>query len=196
MNNYFKKHKAAILVTILSLASQSIWSQIQTKNALIFNSGVGFTTNYTSSGGGVSYGLGYQINLYKNRLRLCPNISSGTFTTKGITDISDDFFNSTNLKLNLNFDVVKYKSSSIFLGLGYTFNRVNGYEGIGGEFYLEPHYFTEYNSGVSGCIGYRLSHPEKRFGFELRLLDFVIEPSRDETFTDLQVINLGLLLKI
>ena len=107
LNSY--KYISYSLLIILSLASKSIWSQIQTKNALTFNSGVGFTTNYTSLGGGITYGLGYQINLYKNRLRLCPNLSTGTFTTKGIFDISDDFFNSTNLKLNHNFDLVKYK---------------------------------------------------------------------------------------
>ena len=64
---------------------------------LRFGSSVGYTTNYSSEGLGVTFGIGYQIDIWKNRLRFSPAITSGTFTTSGITDIPDEFLSITGI---------------------------------------------------------------------------------------------------
>ena len=166
------------------------------KNSLFGGIGIGSSNNSAAGGIGINWSIGYQRDIWKNRLRIVPSISFGTYTNKGTTDVPDAYYNSTNLKMNLNFDVLKIKIFSLFIGSGWTANYSSGLIGTGG---YPPGrrfsaYFNESNFTFDGMIGLRLNPAQNRIGYELLLLDGSFENKKH--FSELTVLRVRIIMKL
>ena len=139
--------------------------------------------------------MGYQRDILNNRLRLVPSISFGSYANKGTTDVPDAYYNSINLKVNLNFDILKIKAFSLFIGSGLTANYSSGLIGTGGwSGRSSSDYFNELNFTLNGLIGLRLNPAKKRIRYELLLLDGSFE--NKNYFSELTVLRTRIIIKL
>ncbi len=166
------------------------------KSSLFGGVGIGYSDNSRVDGSGTNWSIGYQGDIWKNRLRIVPGISFGTYTNKGTTDASDTYHNSTNLKVNLNFDILKIKTFSLLIGSGLTANYSSGLIGTGG---FPPgrrfsEYFNESNFAFNGLIGLRLNPARHRIGYELLLLDGSSKLNGD--FSELTLLRARVIMKL
>ena len=72
-----------------------------------FNNGIGYETE-----------LGYQKEIWKDRLRINPNLSYGRYDLESFTREKNSHYNSISFALKFNIDAIRYKSTSILLGCG------------------------------------------------------------------------------
>lgn len=107
-----------ILWLIVFVCLPKIYGQELSKNTLFAGLSYGSSINQRADGMWLRVSLGVQRNIWDDKVRLVPSIGFGTYTHKGITDVGNAYYNTTNLKLNLNFDVVKHKAFSLFVGSG------------------------------------------------------------------------------
>ena len=123
-------------------------------------------------------------------------ISFGAYTNTGTTDVPDAYYNSTNLKMNLNFDILKIKIFSLFIGSGLTANYSSGLIGTGGypPGRSSSDYFKESNFTFNGMIGLRLNPEQNRIGYELLLLDGSFENKKH--FSELTVLRVRIIMKL
>lgn len=145
------------------------------KNSFKFSAGLGFVESYRSSidGPGTSYAVGYQRDIWRNRLRINPFISVGFFSNKFTTDIPDAYCNSINLQNNLYLDLIKFKSVSFVAGTGLFLNNLRGLRNVrSGSGARYAAYFSEYNFGVNGSVGIRINPKNKRLAFDLMPFNF------------------------
>lgn len=166
--------KKYLILFLFLFSFHNSYSQDFSKNS--FLSGFGFGNSYNSGSkietSGLDFSIGYQRNIWKNRLRFVPSINFGFYSNRGITDVHYAYYNSTNLKLNLNFDCLKIKSIAVFLGSGVNFNYSSGL--LGPAFYANrtsSEYFKEFNFAFNALLGFRLNPTTRRFAYELLLLD-------------------------
>ena len=154
-------------------AQDSIFS----KNSIKFSAGLGFADDGPNflAGDGTSYSVGYQRNIWRERLRFSPQISFGIYTSKGAQDVPDQYFNTINFQNNLYFDIVKYKALSIVIAGGFFLNTNRGL--IGQNRFSRSDYFIEYNIGGYGGTGFCINPKNKRLAFDIMLLNVNIAPS-------------------
>jgi hypothetical protein len=157
-----------LLILLFSYTTANSQSDFS-KNSLKFSVGLGFIDSYKSNidGPGTSYTIGYQRNLWKERLRMNPSLGIGFFTNKYTTDIPAAYCNSINLQNNLYIDLVKIRSFSLVAGGGLFLNNLRGIRGrryTGGS---SIEYFSEYTFGGYGGAGIRINPKKKRFAFDL-----------------------------
>ena len=161
-----KKNRPLLLVLALGIVMG--YGQDRSKNAVFGSRGWGDSNGKL----GINGSVGFQRQLWKDRLRIVPSISFGTYTAKPITGAPDAYSSSTNLKINLNFDILKMKNFSMFFGSGFVINYTSGLLGTGGEpGRTTSEYFNKTNIGLNGLLGLRLMPSQSRFGYELLLLD-------------------------
>jgi hypothetical protein len=188
--------------------SNSILAQNDFPSPTLFSS-VGFTVAETediSWGNGFSFGIGYQRNIFSNstnnRLRFVPSLSFGGYRSTH-AHFADAYYSSYNLKTNINFDIIRIKSFSVFLGTGVTLNYMNGYVGTGG-YPDDPnttpsrknYYFDDTNFAINGMVGFRLNPKGKRLGYELKLLEFNSVPNRYGNISEFTPIAIRLLFHL
>ena len=83
---------------------------------------------------GFVYPVGYQKSFWKKeKFRINPNLLYGGFISSGITDTPQQFFRITSIGMNVNYDLVKYKSVSLLITSGVFLNYSRGLFGTGGE---------------------------------------------------------------
>ncbi len=166
------------------------------KNAFFLSNGIGVSNHRNTSGGfGMRFGIGYQRELWRDRLRLVPAFTMGSYNNKGTTDVADAYHNSFNLSTNVYVDVLKYKSVSFILGTGLTANYISGLKGSGGGFSsalnTTPNYggfFTLTNWGLNINPGFRWSPKSHRIGVEIGFLNGTIG-FNDADFTELHILE-------
>lgn len=160
----------ALPVTAVMAAAigQNASCQELNKNAIKLGLGVGASAGLLSSGFGYNYSVGYQRNIWRDRLRLNPNLSIGHYSSRLIQDAGDQYFNSINLETNLLFDLLKSQYSSLVVGTGVLVNYTRGLIGSGGDtdFGNPSSDGTKYINNLHlgyylGC-GIRLINPDKR----------------------------------
>ncbi len=158
-----------ILVLLLLFAGYNIYGQEQhfSKNSIKVGLGVGASMGNNTEGFGAVYTIGYQREIWKDRLRLNPNFSIGHYNSKLINDARDLYFNSINMETNLFYDLVKVESFSLVVGCGALVNNSRGYKGTGGDpdGYTEPptpDYVSDFHIGGYLGGGFRINSLGKR----------------------------------
>jgi hypothetical protein len=145
---------------------QNLHSQDFTKNSIKLGFGIGASMGYNTDGLGFIYSVGYQREIWRDRLRLSPNFSIGHYSSKFIMDSRDQFFNSINLETNIFFDLIKIKAFSLVIGTGALINNSRGLKGAGGDYDYTGQVYSEYVSDFhfGGYIGggFRINSPDRR----------------------------------
>ena len=161
--------KRYILLFLFTVATYSLSAQENSKNSIKVGLGLGFSNNDFNHGIGYIYSFGYQREIWKDRLRINPNLSVGHYNMKFLTAESGDQFRSISYALNFNVDVLKYKSTSLLFACGGLVNNSRGnsdyhyYDDHGTYIPLnEPIYFNDYYYGVSLAAGFRVNSKDKR----------------------------------
>jgi opacity protein-like surface antigen len=187
--------KTLIILLLVAFGFSKSYSQDFSKSSLFGGIGVGSSNNSRADGLGIKWSIGYQRDIWKNKLRIVPSINFGSYTNIGKRDVPDAYYNSTSLKVNLNFDVLKIESFSLFIGSGVTANYSSGLIGTGGDpGRSSSEYFNESNFTFNGLIGLRLYPVKNRVGYELLLLDGSLESKKH--FSELTVLKLRIILKL
>jgi|BioPla2DNA2_1021312.scaffolds.fasta_scaffold67579_2 hypothetical protein len=137
------------------------------KNSIKIGLGLGASMGNNTDGGGFVYTIGYQREIWKDRLRLNPNFSIGHYSSKFILDARDQYFNSIDIETNLYYDLIKIKSFSLVIGCGGLVNNSRGLKGTGGDpdGYTEPptsEYVSDFHFGGYLGGGFRINSPNKR----------------------------------
>jgi len=158
-----------IALFILLCMNNKALCQDFSKNSLKYGAGWGGCDGVKTSGNGWLLIIGYQRDLWKDRLRLNPNFTFGYFNSKNTTDVRDQWFNSLNLETILYFDLIKIKAFSFMIGAGGFVNNTKGLLGTGGWPPGEStsEYFSDWNYGGLICAGFRINPKNSRFAFDL-----------------------------
>lgn len=161
--------KLSVIISLfLIVFLQKVHSQDYSKNTLKLGFGAGVSMGRNTDGFGLNYSIGYQREIWKDRLRFNPTISIGTYSSKRIMDARDQYFSSYNLEANIFYDLLRGNTSSIVTGAGLLLNNSRGLLGTGGkDNYSDPNpvsseYFSYYSVGGYLGAGIRLNSPNKR----------------------------------
>ena len=119
--------KKYIFLLLIVSTTYSLSAQENSKNSIKVGLGLGFSINDFNYGIGIGYvtELGYQKEIWKDRLRINPNINFGRYNG-GLTREKNQQFNSISGALNFNIDAIKYKSVSLLVGCGAFVNNTRG----------------------------------------------------------------------
>ena len=167
----------------------NVYSQEFSNKSIIFSAGLSVTANLKAEGFGLNFGLGYQKGLWGNRLRVMPSLTYGIYTNFGVQDASPANINSTNLKININYDLLRIKSFSLFIGTGITGNySISHIKEIGT--------FRETHFAFNGLFGFRIYPPKKKLGYELKVLELIIEPTYEEDYYEGGILQFGVIYKL
>ncbi|PWJ38495.1 hypothetical protein [Sediminitomix flava] len=161
--------KKLSILLLLFLGSFNLFAQVSSDKALMAGVGYALSSNRESDGQGMSYQFGYQLPIgIKKRIRFIPSLTFGTFTENGFdTEFGiNSYFNSTNLKLDLNFDVIKIESFSFILGTGIGGNYSTGLTIAGTSNTIRESHLT-----TNLLLGFRVNPPNHRLGYELNLFN-------------------------
>jgi opacity protein-like surface antigen len=134
--------------------------------------GLGFNSGKREEGFGLVYNFGIQQSYGKqNRLRLNPNLMIGGFSNASLTDNKDNFYRITNLSLNANYDILKAKPFSLFLGGGGFVNYSRGLIGTGGDNVFlnqQSEFFYTIYYGLNTTIGLRAEDEKRNIAYEVK----------------------------
>ena len=134
-------------------------------------SAVGFGINEGETELGMSffYSIGWQKSVGENnRLRINPNLLSGGFVPFAISDVPDQYYRMTQLRFNVHYDLIKYKSFSLVTSAGAFVSLSRGLIGSGGRSSNNSGYFYNFYFGGNVSLGLRYSPQKNRIAYELR----------------------------
>lgn len=142
------------------------------KNSIKVGIGLGASMGNNTEGFGAVYTIGYQREIWKDRLRLNPNFSIGHYSSRFIFDARDQYFNSINIETNLYYDLIKIKSFSLVVGCGGIINNSRGLKDLGGDLEsstvtLSPKYVSDFHFGGYLGAGFRINSPNKRTSIDI-----------------------------
>lgn len=163
-----------IFIFLLIIISYSFNAQEFSKNAIKIGFGAGVNEGSEETGLGFIYSLGFQKAIGSNeRFRVNTNLRYGEFSSNSITDTRENFYRITSLGINANYDVIKYKSISLFIGAGAFLNYTRGMLGTGGELinHDQSRYFYKMYSGGTSGLGIRISSKKSRLAYEIKPLN-------------------------
>lgn len=148
------------------------------KSSLKYGIGIGVSDGHRATGGGVILLVGYQHNIWKDKLRLNPNLTFGSYHAKYVQDVRDQWFNSTNLEAILYYDLVRVKAFAFTIGTGVVVNNMKGLLGTGGYPPAEnrSEYFSDWHYGGYLGGGFRIAPQNGRLAFEIMPLNFHVGP--------------------
>ena len=169
--------KKTNLLIVMLLFSLNIIAQENefTRSSIKTGIGVGINDGIEESGLGFVYSVGYQKSFgKKEKFRINPNLLYGGFNSNGITDTREQFFRITSIGMNVNYDLIKYKSVSLLLTSGGFLNYSRGLFGTGGENEVRSsRYFNQLYFGGTAGIGIRINSIKSRNkGFVLGYMMF------------------------
>lgn len=162
--------KIIVIVLLITVClNNTAQCQDFSKNTLKYGVGYGGAGDHNSSGSGWLLILGYQRDLWKDRLRLNPNFIAGYFNSKNTTDGRDQWFNTLDLEAIVFFDLIKIKAFSFTIGAGGVVNNTKGLLGTGGfpPGAARSEYFSDWNYGGLICAGFRINPKNSRLAFDL-----------------------------
>ncbi len=179
MKNKIKIYAFCIILCSLFFGND-INAQEFSKNNLKIGLGYGASGENPHNGFGLCYSLGFQKEIWRDRLRFNPNFSIGTYNSKMILDARDVYFTSINLSANLFFDAIKIKSFSLVLGCGIIGNHISGLLGTVEIVYCgndipppspKSDFYNKYH--IAGYLGggFRINPPGKRIAINIMPLN-------------------------
>ena len=170
-----KKINLLIVILLFSLKINAQDNEF-TRSSIKTGIGVGINDGIEESGLGFVYSVGYQKSFgKKEKFRINPNLLYGGFNSNGITDTRQQFFRITSLGMNVNYDLIKYKSVSLLITTGGFLNYSRGLFGTGGENEIRnSRYFNQLYFGGTVGIGIRINSTESRFAYEIKPLNLQI----------------------
>ena len=177
-----------ILFPIFLFAILNVNSQESKSQSLKLGVGAGMSQSENCIGMGTMYSVGYQRDIWKDRLRFNPNLSLGFYSPMFITDQADQYFNSINLNANLNYDLIRIKRFSVVIYAGIEAGKTQGYVGSGGYYdyggyspygngYVisntqNSHYVHDYHLGGNFGGGFRFVTKNKKTAFNILPFNF------------------------
>ena len=167
-----------VAATILLFASLEVRAQADTSGIGAIKSGIGVGYNDTNQekGLGLVSSIGYQKSFGpKSKLRVNPNLLFGSFSSAGITDTRDQYYQMTALQIVLAYDVIRFKSISLFVSAGGSLTYSRGLFGTGDEIEkpgTTSSYFNNVYFGGLGGVGLRISRQNSRVAYEIKPLNF------------------------
>ncbi len=170
--------KRTTLLIVILLFSLIINAQENEFTRSSIKTGIGIAMNegIEESGIGFVYSVGYQKSFgEKEKFRINPNLLYGGFISNGITDSRDQFFRITSISMNVNYDLVKYKSVSLLVTTGGFLNYSRGLLGTGGDNEIKnSRYFNHLYFGGTVGIGIRINSTKSRFAYEIKPINVQI----------------------
>lgn len=172
-----KTVKLAIAFLSFLLISAS-YSQTFTKSSLHYGIAAGLHSSKNTDGIGMKYSLGYQHEIWRDRLRIKAQFGLGQYNSLYIVDASEMNFQSLSLEGLLYFDILKIKSFSILCGSGLFFNYLSGLRS--GNYnsetnaYIVPRWLHECNGGIYLGLGCRINPETKRVAFNIIPINFYL----------------------
>jgi hypothetical protein len=166
------KQIAIIIVIHFFLNFNHSYCQDFSKNSIKIGLGGGASMDGTNDGAGFIYSLGYQLDMWKGRLRFNPNFSIGHYSSKFITDARDQYFISRNIETNLYLDLIKIKAFSLVAGCGGVVCNLKGLKGTEVTYGMympqqKSEYFSNYYYGAYLGGGFRINPPSRRIAFNI-----------------------------
>lgn len=166
-----------LLFFVFVLSVQILSGQEVSKHSLEYGIGLGMVSDNSNDGLGQHVQVGYKFDLWKDRLRLNPNVTIGAYNSKFITDTRDTYFNSINTKLAVQFDLLRLGAFSLMVESGGFFNLSRGLKGLGGEMPQNgSDYFSHTNYGFILAGGFRIAPLQSRIVYNIKPLSFLIGP--------------------
>lgn len=173
-----KNMKTSVLIALISIMFvHNSPGQGFTENVIKLGIGPGVSMGINTDGLGINFSIGYQREVWKDRLRFNPNFSIGSYSSRFVMDARDQHFNSVNLESNLFYDLIRVKTFSIVVGIGVFLNNSRGLLGTGGkDNYTDPNpvsseYFSYYHMGGYLGAGFRVNTPNKRTAISIMPLN-------------------------
>lgn len=182
------------LLILLLLASAIVQPQEYKSLALKLGVGAGMSQSSNCTGMGTMYSVGYQRDIWKDRLRFNPNLSVGFYSPVFITDLPNQYFNSIIINANLNYDLIRINRFSVvvYAGLdvgitqglienGSYYGNYSGYgSGYGNPYSQNSYYIQNYHVGGNLGGGFRILSKSKKtalnilpFNFRVGYLNFL-----------------------
>ncbi len=159
----FKILYLVIFISIITLQNTKAQEVSYGKTAITTGIGFGSYSANIEEGFGPIMSAGWQKSFgQKKKLRINPYVVIGEFTSRGITDIEDQFFRMTALGANVHFDLIRYKAVSLVLSGGNSVNYSRGLENRPGDYF---HYI--YLVG-SASFAIRINPQKQRVAYEIR----------------------------
>ena len=169
--------KKKLFVTLLFvLFINKSYSEELSKNSMSYGLGMGISGNNYYSGFGTTLMIGYKRDIWKDRLRLNPNLTIGNYC-KGVNDNTRDiYFNTVNLNLSLEYDFLRYKTFSLNIETGGFVSISNGLKGIGTEYdsarsidilINESEFINKFNYGAILGFSLRISPIKSKYAIKI-----------------------------
>ena len=155
-------------ILILFMLSSFGLSQDAPNHGLKLRAGFGFHEGDRTLGMGGVVTLGYEVNIWRDRLRFNPSFSYGVFNTLLILDVRDQDLESLSYSALLSLDVIRFNIFSLtFLG-GATLDNTFGYLGAGGDpYHAALGEVSEWSSGFVVGGGLRVNPGPGRLVLEI-----------------------------
>ncbi|MFT3751874.1 MAG: hypothetical protein QM800_03010 [Paludibacter sp.] len=157
--------KKSFLCTLFLFIAFTMSSQSTENKSLKIGGGLGYSQSDNCFGTGTLYSIGYQQNIWKDRLRFNPNLSLGFYRPLFITDIPDQYFNSINLNANLNLDLIRLSRLSLLIYAGGEAGMTQGYVSTIGS-------VNDFHLGVDFGGGIRINSKSKKTALNILPFNF------------------------
>ncbi len=169
--------KIVLIFSLFIISLPYSFCQKTSSNYLTYSAGLGLhsQSNYLS-GAGVELNLGYRHELKNNRLSIHPFISIGAYQSGKNDNDRDKYFNTLTLNISSGYDLIRYKSISLNLGVGGFFGLTKGLYGTGNEFqsststdiiFEQSKFIDKTNYGFVLNSGIRIAKPTKKYAFNI-----------------------------
>ena len=185
---------ALIIIHFKTNAQENTFS----RNSIKTGVGIGFNEGANEEGLGTFSTIGLERSYGKQeRIRINANILLGGFTSGGIDDGRENYYRNTSLNVNLNYDLLKYKSVSLFVYSGgfATYSRGmlgSGYSQVTFEQYGSKTFSNLY-FGVNLGGGFRINPKNNRCAFEIK--PFNLQMGNKESFTFYMLFRVDIKIK-
>lgn len=157
-----------IILYLLNYIESYTQEKLYSKSTMQVGVGVGGNVSNYEFGVGTKLFVGYQLFIWRDRLRVNPHAFAGNFRHYMVRDASDYYYRLTTAGVNLNFDAIKYKPFAFFLTAGGFVNYSRGLNANNGMDNMNsPRFFHHIYYGGAGGFGIRLSPPKSRVVYEL-----------------------------